>query len=70
MFTGGVGEHAPTIRADACATLGHLGIRLDPVRNEAGDGVISADGSACEVRVVATDEELVIARHARALVGA
>ena len=70
MFTGGVGEHAPTVRADACATLGHLGIRLDPVRNAAGIGVISADGSPCEVRVVATDEELVIARHARALVGA
>ena len=70
MFTGGVGEHAPTVRADACATLGHLGIRLDPGRNEAGTGVISTDGSPCEVRVVATDEELVIARHARALVGA
>jgi len=70
VFTGGVGEHAPTIRADACATLGHLGIRLDPVRNKAGVGVINADGGGCEVRVVATDEELVIARHARALVGA
>ena len=46
VFTGGVGEHAPTIRADACATLGHLGIQLDAVRNEAGVGVISADGSA------------------------
>jgi acetate kinase len=49
VFTGGVGEHAPTVRADACATLRHLGIRLDPVRNEAGVGVISADGSPCEV---------------------
>ncbi|HEX6786408.1 MAG TPA: acetate/propionate family kinase [Acidimicrobiales bacterium] len=69
VFTGGVGEHAPTVRADACATLGHLGIELDPARNASGAGVISAAGSACEVRVVATDEELVIARHARACVG-
>ncbi len=68
VFTGGVGEHAPTIRADACATLGHLGIELDPARNGAGLEVISTDGSPCEVRVVATDEELVIARHARACV--
>jgi acetate kinase len=68
VFTGGVGEHSSAIRAAACATLGHLGVRLDAARNDDGHGVISAEGSPCEVRVVATDEEVVIARHARALV--
>ena len=68
VFTGGVGEHSSVIRAAACATLGHLGVHLDAARNDDGHGVISAEGSPCEVRVVATDEEVVIARHARALV--
>jgi acetate kinase len=68
VFTGGVGEHSAAIRAAACVPLAHLGIRLDAARNEVGHGVISAEDSPCEVRVVATDEEVVIARHARALV--
>jgi acetate kinase len=65
VFTGGIGEHAPSVRAIACAGLAHLGIVLDLDRNERSDGVIS--GGDVTVRVVATDENLVIARHAARL---
>src|SRR5207247_534560 len=65
VVTGGIGEHAAPVRREACAGLVHLGIRLDPERNARHDPVISADGSACTVRVVPTDEDLMIARHTR-----
>lgn len=65
LFTGGIGENAPTIRAQICERLDALGIVLDPVRNEAARGQasrISRDDSACQVWVIPTDEELLIAR--------
>ena len=65
VFTGGIGEHAPPIREAICSRLSHLGVRLDRVRNAANARVVSADESACTVRVVAANEELAIARHAR-----
>lgn len=68
VFTGGIGQHAAAVRAECCAGLEFLGIRLDPARNAASAEVISADGGACTVRVVPTDEELMIARHTRRLV--
>src|SRR2546428_68755 len=49
--------------------LEHLGIRLDPERNARHAPVISADESACTVRVVPTDEDLMIARHTRTVLG-
>jgi acetate kinase len=67
VFTGGIGEKAATIRAETCRGLEHLGIELDGAANAAHAGVISAPGAACVVRVVPTDEDLVIARHTRAL---
>jgi acetate kinase len=67
VFTGGIGEHAAPVRWEACRGLAHLGIRLDAGRNDRHAGVISADGSACTVRVVPTDEDLMIARHTRAV---
>jgi len=67
VFTGGIGEHAAQVRADACAGLEHLGIRLDAVRNGAASEVISAVESACLVRVIAADEEAQMAREARAV---
>jgi acetate kinase len=70
VFTGGIGEHAATIRARACEGLEHLGVRLDPVRNGRHADVVSAAEAAVEVRVVATHEELMIARHVRRLLGA
>ena len=66
VFTAGVGEHAAPVRAAVCARLEWLGARLDPAANAAGAGVISAPDSPVEIRVIATDEEAMIARHTRA----
>ena len=68
VFTGGIGEHAPAIRAETCTRLAWLGVRLDAAANLAGAACISAPGSDVEVRVVAADEEAVIARHTRAAI--
>ena len=65
VFTGGIGERAAPVRWEACRGLVHLGIRLDPRRNELHAPVISAPDSACTVRVIPTDEDLMIARHTR-----
>jgi acetate kinase len=62
VFAGGIGEKAPTIRARICDGLGFLGIELDNKRNAASEGMISAAASRVAVRVIRTDEELVIAR--------
>lgn len=67
VFTGGVGENAPYVRGQICAGLEFLGIRLDPVRNGANDSVISSDDSRVAVRVIKTDEDLMIARHTQRL---
>jgi acetate kinase len=61
VFAGGIGENAPTIRARICDGLGFLGIELDDVRNAANEGVISVAASRV-VRVIRTDEEIMIAR--------
>jgi len=63
VFTGGIGEHAAAVRAEICAGLAYLGVMLDPAANAAHAPAISAPGGACSVRVVATDEERMIARH-------
>ncbi len=63
VFTGGIGERAPVIRQLVCSGLGWLGIELDEAANQRGVGRISTENSAIEVWVIATDEELVIARH-------
>ena len=68
VFTGGIGENAPAIRKEVCGDLAHLGIQLDDARNDAAEGVISSGKGGCMVRVVATNEELMIARHAHAVV--
>ncbi len=67
VFTGGVGAHAAAIRAAVGDRLGWLGLRLNPRANAAGAALISAADSRVAVRVIATDEERVIARHARAI---
>jgi acetate kinase len=64
VFTGGIGEHAAAVRAEACEGLECLGIHLDPERNARGEGLISSDSSPCAARVITTNEELVVARHA------
>jgi acetate kinase len=62
VFAGGIGENAPEVRARICKGLGFLGIELNETRNEENDHVISANASRTTVRVIRTDEELMIAR--------
>jgi acetate kinase len=62
VFSGGIGEHAAPVRARICDGLQFLGIDLDPVRNASNAGRISADSASVTVRVMHTDEEMVIAR--------
>jgi len=62
VFAGGIGEHAPTIRARICDGLGFLGIELEEKRNTANEGLISAAASRVAVRVIRTDEEYMIAK--------
>jgi acetate kinase len=68
IFTGGIGEHAAAIRLRIAEGLEFLGIRMDPRRNEAHAPVISRQGSPVTVRVMKTDEDLMIARHTRELI--
>ena len=62
FFAGGIGEKAPVVRARICTSLGFLGIELDASRNEQNAEVISTDAGRVKVRVIRTNEELVIAR--------
>jgi acetate kinase len=62
VFAGGIGENAFPVRARACAGLGFLGLELDEARNAANAPVISAENSRVVVRVIRTDEELMIAK--------
>ncbi len=61
VFAGGIGENAPTVRARICEGLGFLGIELAEKQNAANEGAISVADSGVEVRVIRTDEELMIA---------
>ena len=62
VFAGGIGENAPVVRARICDGLGFLGIDLDERRNAEAAGVISTGASRVAVRVIRTDEDLMIAR--------
>jgi acetate kinase len=65
VFTGGIGENSPAIRALACEGLSELGIQVDSARNAAvvgKEGEISTEGSRVRVMVIPTNEELLIAR--------
>jgi acetate kinase len=69
VFAGGIGEHAAPIRARICGPLKFLGLDLDPDLNQGRGPVISKEGSPVTVRVMKTNEELMIARHTRDLMG-
>ena len=69
VFAGGIGENAPLVRARICNGLAFLGVELDTSRNAASAGVISTDTSRVTVRVIRTDEELVIARSVCSVLG-
>ena len=62
VFAAGIGEHAPLIRQRICNGLGFLGIELDSKRNAKSAALISSDAGRVKVRVIHTDEELMIAR--------
>jgi len=62
VFSAGIGENSPVIRARICDGLEFLGLAIDEVRNQAGQGVISREGSGVTVRVIRTDEESEIAQ--------
>jgi acetate kinase len=62
VFSGGIGENSPEIRAETCAGLEFLGITLETARNRGNEPVITTPTSCTPVRVIRTDEESIIAR--------
>lgn len=70
VFAGGIGEHGASVRARICGGLGHLGLRLDEGRNQDHAALISAPDSRVQVRIIATDEQWMLAENARVLLAA
>jgi acetate kinase len=72
VFSGGIGEHSPEVRAAICEGMGYLGIKLNPALNLACNGkagVVSDSESRVTVRVIPTDEESMIATIVLDLLG-
>jgi acetate kinase len=69
VFAGGIGENNPSIRARICEGLGFLGIELNEANNNENAPVISVQNGRVSVRIIRTDEELMIARLACRVVG-
>jgi acetate kinase len=69
VFAGGIGENAAPVRARICEGLNFLGIELDNAQNTKNAAVISARTSTVKVRVIRTDEELMIARSVCRILG-
>ncbi len=67
IFTAGIGENAPVVRQRICQNLAFFGIRLDAGRNAANAAIISRENVPVTVRVMHTDEDLMIARHTNTL---
>jgi len=72
VFTGGIGENSAAMRAAICADLGWFGIALDPEANARARGEARIDGRGSRVQLwtMPTNEELVVARQAKALLAA
>jgi acetate kinase len=72
VFTGGVGEHSPQVRAETCGGLAHLGVELEPSDNDAAQGDADITAAAASVRtvVVTAAEDAEIARQVEALLAA
>ena len=68
-FTGGIGENSPSLRSRCCTGLEFVGIHLDAAANERGSGdrIVSRTGSPVTVLALATNEELIVARRAFAV---
>ena len=69
VFAGGIGENAPLIRWRICEGLGFLGIEVNEERNTENAALISTDAGRVAVRVIPTDEELMIARSVKRVLG-
>jgi len=71
VFTGGIGERSAEVRRRVCDGLEFLGLRLDPARNETGgsEATISADGAGVRILALATNEELIVARQTKRVLG-
>jgi acetate kinase len=67
IFAGGIGEHAPEVRSAICDGLDFLGLKLDESKNARGADIISDNQSRVTVRIIPTDEEIVIARIVRSI---
>ena len=68
VFTGGIGENDPYIRAAVCADMEYMGVKVDPEKNNTrSEARISADDSKVDVWVIPTNEEILIARDTVAL---
>jgi acetate kinase len=63
VFTGGIGEHAPVIHAMVGKRLGWLGAEIDRDANDRNAAVINAPRSRIQIRMIPTDEEVMIAGH-------
>lgn len=69
VFSGGIGEHAAVVRERICTGLEFLGLTVDPGRNAAHAAVISTPNARATIRVMPTNEELMIALAGHALLG-
>jgi acetate kinase len=69
IFAGGIGENAPLVRARIVDGLSFLGVELSAAHNDANAGVISSEGSRVTVRVIRTDESLMIAQALSRILG-
>jgi len=69
VFSGGIGENAPEVRARICRGLDWMGIKLDAAKNNAGAPIISSPGNPVTVRVIRTDEEWMIAHTVCRILG-
>jgi acetate kinase len=69
VFAAGIGENSPVVRKRICDGLEFLGLRLDPRRNGRNASLISSRRSRVKVRVIRTDEELMIARSVIDVIG-
>jgi acetate kinase len=67
VFTGGIGERAASVRSEICRGLKYFGIELNEDSNSRHEPIISMSGSRCTVRVIHTNEDLMIARHTRSV---
>lgn len=68
VFTGGIGERSASVRGEICRGLEYLGVHLDTHQNDVHADIISLPMGPCTVRVIPTNEDLMIIRHTRKLI--